>query len=197
MAVHFKKGPAQSSGQSSVADQAVQGQMQQLLGSQKPDLGLYGNFVRRSRERAISLAEETRKREVESLEGLATHEHAVSSQGIAIRTALSRVYGELIVAEAQAMGESHAAAVQAQKLAHMSASLANLLSKNEDIVQIRSLHASGQISADDATNFINQIIDAHVDAEERLAAMHQAVADTTDRVYQSGFAPVNHVIGKS
>lgn len=54
------------------------------------------------------------------------------------------------------------------------------------------MHAAGKISQADATAMINQVVDWHVDCEERLEAVNKAIADTTDRVYMSGLAPVDH-----
>lgn len=198
MAVHFQRSTQTGAQQpsSAVAD-TVQNQLQQLTPTPRnADLGFWGNRKLKKAQREVALEDERRKLEIDSREAIATYGHGVKLNGVAIRTALSRIYGDVIVAEMQAMGECHAAAVQAQKVSSMSASLFNLLSKNEHITEVRQLADAGKISAADATAMINQVIDWHVDCEERLAVVNHAIAQTTDRVYMSGLAPVDHSVNQ-
>ncbi|MCE1182735.1 MAG: hypothetical protein LWW81_10600 [Rhodocyclales bacterium] len=195
MVVRFKR-PSDAT-PTQTADTTLQRQLEEVgVGVKQNKMGVIDNWKLNRRASQMQLDEQTEKMSAQKVESIATFLHSLKLQGTALRTAISRVYGDLIVAEMQAMGECHSAAVQAQKSAQMVASLANLLSKNEDIDQVERFYAAGKISADDAAAMIAQIVDWHVAAEERLAKMCQAVADTTDSVYQSGFAPVNHRFGK-
>lgn len=191
MSNHFKKhtGIPSMSG----ANPMLQGQLQNIAPAPRPDnLGWFGNRKLRQAQREVILTEEKQKMAVDTREALATYEHAATQQGLATRTSISRIYGDLIAAELGVMGECHAAAVQAQKVARISATMVNVLSKNEHIAQVRDNHQKGLLTTDDADALINQIIDQHMGSEDRLDAMSQAVADTTDRVYMSGLAPVKH-----
>lgn len=134
MATHFQRSNQGGSPTSSAIESALQTNLQQITpAARNTELGFFGERKLKKERRDVILAEERRKLEIDSREAIATYEHGVGVQGIAIRSALSRIYGQAIVAEMQAMGEGHAAAVQVQKLLKSSASLVNLLSKTSKL----------------------------------------------------------------
>lgn len=194
MAIHFKKNESAELLKGGNLEEGLLKQIQQTLTrSDSSNLGFFRNRKLKNRVGDIRLEEETRKAELQSEEALATFKHAQTTLAAAERLALSRLIGGAVVAEVEAMGECYAAAVHAQTDARKAASWANLLARNADVGTIQKALQNGDISQDDAVAMVMAAQDRHISAEERLEKMANAVAETTDRVYQNGLLPAHRI----
>lgn len=146
--------------------------------------------VGRKHDLAVANIEETKIRTMHE-EAIATVSLAATMQGSLIRAELGRSHTDQLAAVGAAMTDSYKVIVLEQAASRQHGTLANMLARNEACTDAMARFQSGEFSQEQVEVVIHTADDLQAETEARIDAVHQQLADVTDRNIKAAMTPID------